>query len=77
MFTEIVYVKLLNEGTDVWRPVKAINIDKNVYEISLDNNYNEDLEEWEFLPGTKVLCDDICKDGRWVKIAQSVSQLEN
>lgn len=38
---------LLNEGTDVWRPVKATLISPDVYRI--DGQMPDD-EDWAFLP---------------------------
>ena len=50
--SEIIYVKLLNEGTKVWRPVIATKVDKDHYLI--DNSKIPDGEEWEFPPSTIV-----------------------
>ncbi|MBX9770728.1 MAG: hypothetical protein K2X29_05125 [Candidatus Obscuribacterales bacterium] len=49
-----VYVQLLNEGTDVWRPVPARRIDEHIYILAGADIYNPDNEEWEFPPGTCV-----------------------
>jgi hypothetical protein len=48
-----VYVRLLNEGTDVWRPVAATRIGSGY----LLNGPQPDDEEWEFKPGESVICD--------------------
>jgi hypothetical protein len=52
--TEQVFVALLNEGTGVWRPVPATRIKKNVFR--LEGSVPSD-EEWEFLPGQLVECE--------------------
>jgi len=52
---EIIYVRLLNEGVDVYRPVSAIQIDKNLYKIPEDTLYDAEDETWEFLPGSSIL----------------------
>jgi hypothetical protein len=52
---DTIYVQLLDEGIDVYRPVKAIKIAPLVYEISLDNVYDPEDENWEFLPGNRVV----------------------
>ena len=56
--TEKIFVRLLDEDIDVYRPVNAVKIGDNKYEI-LDDDiqaYNDDLEEWEFAKGDVVQC---------------------
>ncbi len=55
-----IYVSLLDEGIDVWRPVLAEHVRENVYRIA-DQPHPAD-EVWEFLPGTLVLCKQIQLD---------------
>ena len=50
-----VYVALLNEGTDVWRPVDAKHIEGDVYRIAEINSVPSD-ENWQFSPGDLVRC---------------------
>jgi hypothetical protein len=50
-----VYVRLLNEGVDVWRPVDALWLRCDVYQLSAQRQKPED-EEWEFGPGEFVRC---------------------
>ncbi len=52
-----IYVALLNEGTAVWRPVKAEQISEGVFRILPENDYDPSIEDWEFLPGTIVQCE--------------------
>ncbi len=52
----IVYVPLLNEGTEVSRPTEARHIAGDQYELLATNGYQESEEEWKFLPGTIVRC---------------------
>ncbi len=54
--TKTIFVKLLNEGTDVWRPVNAEEIGELTYRIIDDGSYDPDDEEWEFPPGSEVIC---------------------
>ena len=49
----IVYVRLLDEGTDVWRPVDAQRIGATTYRLS-DTPTPED-EVWSFQPGDIVV----------------------
>jgi|HubBroStandDraft_5_1064220.scaffolds.fasta_scaffold02081_6 hypothetical protein len=52
---ETIYVRLLDEGTDVVRPVPARLFGEDVYELLPTPNYNPEDETWEFLPGSKVV----------------------
>lgn len=51
-FTETIHVRLLDEGVEVWRPVRARALGKGVFELSSDAA--PDDEVWEFAPGEKV-----------------------
>jgi len=53
--TEVIHVYLLNEGTDVWRPVDAVPMGDGIYRIPRNAQIPED-EDWQFLPGTTVRC---------------------
>ncbi len=48
-----IHVKLLDEGVDVWRPVKAIQERDNIYIIEGPIPIDE---KWEFAPGDRVRC---------------------
>ena len=50
-----IYVRLLDEGLDVWKPIDARMVGENVFQIS-DQPYDSDLETWEFEPGDFVFC---------------------
>jgi len=50
-----VFVELLNEGTQVWRPRDAIELRPNVFVI-LSANTDAQQEEWRFKPGEIVSC---------------------
>ena len=50
-----VNVALLNEGTEVWRPVRAVPFDSETYLLFPDQTVPES-EEWQFLPGQIVRC---------------------
>jgi len=51
---ETIYVRLLHEGSEAFRPVPAIKISDTVYQIDPAAPYNEEDETWEFGPGSKV-----------------------
>ena len=49
-----IFMPLLNEGTDVWRPVKALKLGETRYRVT--DEASED-EEWLFVSGTIVVVD--------------------
>ena len=49
-----IYMPLLNEGVDVWRPVEATHLGGDRYRID-DQVPSE--EEWAFAPGSIVRCE--------------------
>lgn len=53
----VIYVPLLDEGTTVWRPVLAIQIQKNIYSLSEENTIPES-EIWKFAPKDLVRCEE-------------------
>ena len=53
-----IFVKLLDEGVDVWRPVKAVQLSSDTYRI-VDQPYDRATEAWEFGPGEQVACEMI------------------
>ena len=55
---EPIYVKLLDEDIDVYRPVNAIKINDCIYKIIDDDQkaYQEDGEVWEFKKDDIVKC---------------------
>jgi hypothetical protein len=50
-----IYVELLDEGVKVWRPVPAIQIDRDTYVILKPDDYDASVETWEFPPGSIVI----------------------
>jgi len=50
-----IYVRLLGEGTTVYRPVKAIENVDSTFTIVGEDDINCDDEEWEFRPGSRVI----------------------
>jgi hypothetical protein len=51
-----IYIPLLNEGTDVVRPTTGIRIGENTYRVLATDNYDPNVEDWAFPPGTIVEC---------------------
>jgi hypothetical protein len=56
MATETVYVALLEEGVDVWRPVDAEPLGDGRFRLIAPPDYDAETETWAFLPGTVVWC---------------------
>jgi hypothetical protein len=54
---EEIYVYLLDEGTDVWRPTKGQRVGDFIYRLLSTENYDPEIEEWEFPPGSIVRCE--------------------
>lgn len=49
-----IFVRLLDEGVDVWRPVRAQLVAKNLYKI-VEQPCDRSTERWEFEPGELVV----------------------
>jgi hypothetical protein len=52
--TTTIYVSLLGEGTEVWRPVSAERVRDEIYRIT--GTPSDDTETWEFTTGETVRC---------------------
>lgn len=53
-----VYVRLLGEGTVVYRPTTAIDQGNDVYRLLATEGYDPEDEHWEFPPGSLVRCEE-------------------
>jgi hypothetical protein len=51
--TITIFIALLEEGTEVWRPTQAESISGDLYRII---GQIQDDEVWEFPPGSVVRC---------------------
>lgn len=49
-----IYVKLLDEGVNVYRPVPGKKISENIYKLEGMNIYDPLDEKWEFPPESYV-----------------------
>jgi hypothetical protein len=67
-----IYVALLDEGIDVWRPVAARKLAADTYLI-LDQNYDRKLETWQFEPGTLVRCRKKRQDDHQILVATEIA----
>lgn len=57
MTIEEIYVYLLDEGTDMWRPAHALRLDDGLYCLLWTPRYDPEDEKWEIVPGTVVRCE--------------------
>jgi hypothetical protein len=64
-----IYVKLLEEGTKVYRPVPAIELKKNIYELRGENIFDAEDEIWEFNPRVHVVVEEKVLNGQLVLVA--------
>ena len=64
-----IYVRLLREKLEIWRPVEAMKLGKNTYKI-ISPNPEPKLEKWEYKKGDVVQCEKkIFSDGNIGEIA--------
>jgi len=63
-----IYIALLDEGVDVWRPVQAERLSGNTYRI-LSQAYDRRIESWQFEPGDVVLCEMVESSDRRILAA--------
>lgn len=73
MGTTTVYVRLLDEGTDVFRPTQAENVHEGAYRLLPMQDYDPDDEHWEFLPGQMVICELVTLHGGVRLVAKSLA----
>ncbi len=52
-----VYVRMLDEGTDVFRPTQAERLSTGAYRLLPTPDYDPDDENWEFMPHETVRCE--------------------
>lgn len=69
--SRVIYVRLLNEGTDVMRPTFGRELRADVYEVLPTLNYDSKDEEWEFTPGSVVRCREEAREGEKLLVAHS------
>lgn len=67
-----IYVKLLDENVDVWRPVHARPVGQLEYVI-LGEGYDPEVEHWAFQPGDRVVCEVVERaEGRVITAVRRV-----
>ena len=48
------HVRLLNEGTEVFRPTRALKLGGGLFKLVASPDYDSEDETWEHLPGATV-----------------------
>lgn len=62
------YVRLLGEGTDVYRPVQLERLSDGIFVVQ-EKFYDPDDEKWEFPPGSIVkLTKHMLSDGSQISV---------
>ncbi len=49
-----VYVRLLNEGTETYRPARGLDLGNGLFRLTSATPYDPDDEDWEFPPDSVV-----------------------
>ena len=65
----VVFVRLLDEGTVVYRPVQAHPVGDGAYQLAKPADYDEADETWEFPPASIVMCESRPLSGEAVLVA--------
>jgi len=69
-----IYIRLLEEGTEVFRPTSAEPLEGGLLKVLSTPDYDPEDERWEFVPGTVVKGEKRELDGEEVLIAVDVNR---
>jgi len=69
---KIIYIPLLDEGTEVIRPTYGELITDNIFRVLPTSGYNPEDEDWEFPPGSLVICEVEEWEGKQILIARQI-----
>ncbi len=72
---KIIYVPLLDEGTSVARPAKAINVAGDIYVVLMSQDYEPEHEHWQYPPGSLVRCVSERRDAEDILLAQEALEV--
>ncbi len=73
MIIQLIFVRLLEEGTDVWRPTQAESLGDSCFRVLAPPGYDAEDESWEFVPGSIVVCRSEVRWGEAVLIADRLA----
>ena len=57
MMTEEIFIPLLDEGINVWRPTQAERLPDGSFRVLATPDYDPEDEKWEFPPGSCVIAE--------------------
>lgn len=75
--TKPVYVRLLNEGTTVYRPVEVVTVDGGAVKLIAPPGFDSEDEAWEFKPGSIVLLKEQILEGKEALVAYALRDRAN
>ena len=67
-----IYIRLLDEGTEVFRPTLGEPLGQGAFKVLPTPNYDPRDEKWEFTPGSLVVCEKRKLEGEEVLVAMKV-----
>ena len=70
-----IYVPLLDEGTDVFRPATGVFVGPDTVRIDTPDGYDPDDEAWEFPPGSEVVCVAELRGGSQILVARACGRV--
>ena len=76
MESDTIYVRLIGEGVDVYRPVPATRVAPRTYVLKGKELFVPDDEDWEFGPGATVMVERRILGGESVLVAISSLTVE-
>lgn len=68
-----IYIRLLDEGTEVLRPTEAEELADGLFKVLPTPDYDPDDEHWEFRPGSIVQGAPRKLEGETVLVAVNVN----
>ncbi len=70
----MIYIRLLDEGTEAFRPTLAEPVGRGVFKVLPTSDYDPQDEKWEFTPGSLVECKKRKLEGEDVLVAVKTHQ---
>ncbi len=67
------YIPLINEGTDVVRPTEGVRLGPDLFLVEATDDYDPELEEWAFPPGSRVKCQREIRGGIDILVARELA----
>jgi hypothetical protein len=69
---DVIYMPLMDEGTECWRPVHARRVATDIYEIAAGDK--SDDEQWAFPNGSRLRCrEHVFADGKMGFVALEIA----